>query len=137
MFVIGTSKNRAKWDHQKRLYLIKLLKIHDVPRFQTHNAWSKDAWTSIVAQFNQKFSLSFSIAQVKQKEQDMKKEFCTIKDLVAESGFGWDSDRMMVTAPPDVWAAMEARKNKDTLFWRDKSFPYYDDMFALYDGELI
>jgi len=137
MFVIGTSKNRAKWNHQRRLYLIELLKIHDVPRFRTHNAWSKDAWTSIVAQFNQKFSLSFSIGQVKQKEQDMKKEFRTIKDLVAESGFGWDSDRMMVTAPPDVWAAMEARKNKDALFWRDKSFPYYDDLFALYDGELI
>jgi len=101
MFVIGTSKNRAKWNHQRRLYLIELLKIHDVPRFRTHNAWSKDAWTSIVTQFNQKFSLSFSIAQVKQKEQDMKKEFRTIKDLVAESGFGWDSNRMMVTAPPD------------------------------------
>ena len=71
MFVIGTSKNRAKWDHQKRLYLIKLLKIHDVPRFWTHSTWSKEAWTGIVAQFNKKFSLSFSIAQVKQKEQDI------------------------------------------------------------------
>ncbi|XP_002439919.2 uncharacterized protein LOC8072546 [Sorghum bicolor] len=29
---------------------------------------------------------------------------------------------------------METRKNKDALFWRDKSFPYYDDLFALYDG---
>ncbi|CAD6231265.1 unnamed protein product [Miscanthus lutarioriparius] len=29
---------------------------------------------------------------------------------------------------------MEAHKNKDALFWRDKSFPYYDDLFALYDG---
>ncbi|XP_066375687.1 uncharacterized protein [Miscanthus floridulus] len=130
----GTSRNRAKWDHQKRLHLIKLLKIYDVPRFRTHSAWSKEAWTGIVAQFDKKFSLSFSIAQVKQKEQDMKKEYRTIKDLVAESGFGWDSDRMMVTAPPDVWAAMEARKNKDALFWQDKSFPYYDDLFALYDG---
>ncbi|CAD6225138.1 unnamed protein product [Miscanthus lutarioriparius] len=41
----GTSKNRAKWDHQKRLYLIELLEIHDVPIFRTHNAWSKEAWT--------------------------------------------------------------------------------------------
>lgn len=56
---------------------------------------------------------------------------------MVESGFGWDSNRMMVTAPPDVWATMEARKNKDALFWREKSFPYYDDLFALYDGELI
>jgi hypothetical protein len=94
MFVIGTSKNRAKWNHQRRLYLIELLKIHDVPRFRTHNAWSKDAWTSIVTQFNQKFSLSFSIAQVKQKEQDMKKEFCTIKHLVADFGQQWRHARI-------------------------------------------
>ena len=47
----------------------------------------------------------------------MKKEYRAIKNLVAESGFGWDSDRMMVMAPPDVWAAMEARRNKDTMFW--------------------
>ncbi|CAD6340014.1 unnamed protein product [Miscanthus lutarioriparius] len=46
----GTSKNRAKWDHQKRLYLIKLLKIHDVLRFRTHSAWSKEAWTGRYAE---------------------------------------------------------------------------------------
>jgi len=28
----------------------------------------------------------------------VKKEYYTIKDLVAESGFGWDFDRKMATA---------------------------------------
>ncbi|WVZ49417.1 hypothetical protein U9M48_000782 [Paspalum notatum var. saurae] len=130
----GTAKNRAKWNHQMRVYLISLLKQHDVPKFRTHNAWSKEAWKSIVGQFNKKFTLSFTVGQVKQKEQDMKKDFRVVKDLVAESGFGWDSDKMMVTALPDVWASMEARQNKDALNWRDKSFPYYDDLFVLYHG---
>jgi hypothetical protein len=57
--------------------------------------------------------------------------------LSAESGFGWDPDRMMVTAPDVVWKSLEARRNKEALLrWRDKSFPYYNDLFALYDGEL-
>jgi len=43
---------------------------------------------------------------------------------------------MMVTAPKSVWRGLEERRNKDTLLrWRDKSFPYFDDLFALYDGE--
>ncbi|CAN6327455.1 unnamed protein product [Urochloa humidicola] len=130
----GTSKNRAKWNHQMKLYLISLLRTHDVPKYRTHNAWSKEAWSSIVGQFNKKFSCSFSTAQVKQKEQDLKKDYRTIKDLVSESGFGWSSDRMMVTAADAVWESMEQRKNKDALFWRDKTFPYYDDLFILYDG---
>ncbi|KAJ1296192.1 hypothetical protein BS78_01G280700 [Paspalum vaginatum] len=96
----GTTKNidRANWNHQMKLYLIGLLKLHDLPKFRTHNAWSKEAWTSMVGQFNSKFSLSYSIAQVKQKEQYLKKDFRAIKDLREESGFGWDSNRMMVTA---------------------------------------
>jgi hypothetical protein len=67
-----------------------------------HTAWSKDAWTSMVGQFNSRFSLAFTVAQVKQKEQDLK-EFRVVKELQEESGFGWDSSRMMVTAPESVW----------------------------------
>jgi hypothetical protein len=44
---------------------------------------------------------------------------------------------MMVTAPDVVWKSLEAHRNKEALLrWRDKSFPYYNDLFALYDGEL-
>jgi hypothetical protein len=43
-----------------------------------------------------------------------------------------------VTAPPNVWANFAARKNNsDALTWQDKSFPYFDDLFALYDGEIL
>jgi hypothetical protein len=128
---------RANWNHQRIVYLIGVLKDHDVPRYRTNNAWSKEAWKSITAQFNTNFSTEFTVSQVKQKEQDMKKEYRVVKDLSAESGFGWDSDRMMVTAPDDVWKTLDSRRNKESLLrWRDKSFPYYDDLFALYDGKL-
>ncbi|XP_052134880.1 L10-interacting MYB domain-containing protein-like [Oryza glaberrima] len=127
--------SRAKWSHQMKLFLIQQLKDHDVPGFRTHNAWSKDAWTSIVSQLNCKFGVSLTVNQVKQKEQDLKKDYRSVKDLVTESGFGWDNERMMVDAPDSVWDTFAARKkSKDALQWRDKSFPYYDELAALYDG---
>ncbi|KQJ83847.1 hypothetical protein BRADI_5g17145v3 [Brachypodium distachyon] len=126
---------RAKRSHQMKLFLIQLLKDHDVPGFRNQNAWSKEAWTSITSQLNTKFVVSFTVNQVKQKEQDFKKDYRSVKDLLAESGFGWDSVRMMVDAPADIWATFAARKNsKDALQWRDKSFPYYDELVPLYDG---
>ncbi|XP_003571386.1 uncharacterized protein At2g29880 [Brachypodium distachyon] len=126
---------RAKWSHQMKLFIIQLLKDHDVPGFRNQNAWSKEAWTSITSQLNTKFVVSFTVNQVKQKEQDLKKDYRSVKDLLAESGFGWDSVRMMVDAPADIWATFAARKNsKDALQWRDKSFPYYDELVPLYDG---
>ncbi|KAL6841819.1 hypothetical protein ACP4OV_028331 [Aristida adscensionis] len=121
------STKRAKWSHQMKLFLIELLKDHDVPGFRTQNAWSKEAWTNIVCRLNAKFGVSFSLSQVKQKEQDLKKDYRSVKDLLAESGFGWDSQRMMVDAPENVWASFAARKNNESaLQWREKSFPYFD-----------
>ena len=119
-----------------KLFLINLLKEHDVPGFRTQNAWSKKAWTNIVCRLNAKFGTSFSLNQVKQKEQDLKKDYRSVKDLLAESGFGWDKERMMVDAPASVWASFAARKNsKEALHWQDRSFPYFDALAQLYDGE--
>ena len=119
-----------------KLFLINLLKEHDVPGFRTQNAWSKEAWTNIVCRLNAKFGTSFSLNQVKQKEQDLKKDYRSVKDLLAESGFGWDKERMMVDAPASVWASFAARKNsKEALHWQDRSFPYFDALAQLYDGE--
>ncbi|XBI68325.1 hypothetical protein VPH35_047541 [Triticum aestivum] len=101
---------RARWNHQMKAYLIELLKDHDVPKYRTQNAWSKEAWTNIVGKFNQRFNVSFTVVQVKQKEQDLKRDFQVVKGLVSESGFGCDRDRKMVVAPDNVWAALEARR---------------------------
>jgi hypothetical protein len=57
----------------------------------------------------------FIVSQVKQKEQDMKEEYRVVKDLSGESGFSWDSDRKMVTAPNNVWESLGARRNKEAL----------------------
>jgi hypothetical protein len=129
-------KGNVKWIHQRKLFLIQLLKDHDVPGFRTQNAWSKEAWNNIARRLNEKFGTSYTLGQVKQKEQDLKKDYRSVKDLVEESGFGWNSERMMVEAPENIWASFTARKNNEAaLHWRDKSFPYYDDLSKLYDGE--
>jgi hypothetical protein len=75
---------------------------------------------------------------VKQKEQDLKKDYRVVKELKEESGFGWDSERKMVTTPANIWDSFAARKNNsDALNWQDKSFPYFDELHALYDGERL
>lgn len=82
-----------------KLFLIGLLHDYDVPGYRTQNAWSTDAWTKITAAINEKFGLSLACKQVKQKEQDLKKDYRSVKDLLDESGFGWDSERNMVDEP--------------------------------------
>jgi hypothetical protein len=89
-------KQRAKWSHQMKVYLIRLLTDYHVPGFWTQNAWTNEAWTHIVCRLNQKFGVSFNVKQAKQKEKYLKKDYRSVKDLLGESGFGWDSKRNMV-----------------------------------------
>jgi hypothetical protein len=65
----GNAPKRAKWIHQRKLFPIQLLKDHDVLSFRTQNAWSKEAWNNIVRRLNEKFDTSYTLDQVKQKEQ--------------------------------------------------------------------
>jgi hypothetical protein len=42
----------------------------------------------------------------------------------------------MVTTPANIWDNFATRKNNsDALNWQDKSFPYFEEIHALYDGE--
>ncbi|KAF7098141.1 hypothetical protein CFC21_099907 [Triticum aestivum] len=122
---IGITKgnSRAKWSHQMKLYLIKLLKDHDVPGFRTQNAWSKEAWNNILHQLNQKFDQSFTLNQVKQKEQDLKRDYRTVKKLLDVSGFGWDKDRKMVDAPDSRYAEGRTRQGMDHYTSKRKYAP--------------
>jgi hypothetical protein len=60
----GTTGKRARCSHEIELFLIGLLKDYDVLGFQTQNAWTKEAWTNIVSQLNDKFGTSYSLSQV-------------------------------------------------------------------------
>jgi hypothetical protein len=33
----------------------------------------------------------------------MRKSYLTVKKLANQSGWGWDSERKVAVAPPDVW----------------------------------
>jgi hypothetical protein len=54
---------RARWSHEKKLFLIGHLKDFNVPGYRTQNAWSKETWTNIVSRLNAKFGTSYSLSK--------------------------------------------------------------------------
>jgi hypothetical protein len=74
-----------------------------------------------------------------------------VKELRSLSGFGWDDERKMVTAAPEVWDEylkvsslvtntflityfMSLQNHPKANPWRKKPFPLYDDISELVDG---
>nr|CAD1821378.1 unnamed protein product [Ananas comosus var. bracteatus] len=74
-----------------------------------------------------------TVEQVKDQEQQLKKQFKAVKSLVEMSGFGWDGDKKMVSAPSEVWEPL-INTNKELRKWHNKPFPWYEALYDIYEG---
>ncbi|KAE8242667.1 hypothetical protein A4X06_0g6807 [Tilletia controversa] len=66
-------------------------------------------------------------ARVQDHFKNMKANWKEVKFLASQSGFGWDNDSSLVTAPADVWAALIKAKPAYKK-WMRTSLWYYDRM---------
>ncbi|KAK3164536.1 hypothetical protein QOZ80_1AG0020630 [Eleusine coracana subsp. coracana] len=72
-----------------------------------------------------------TMGQLKDREQRLKKNHNIVKSI-SKSGFGWDPEINMPTAIDDKWKELSEAQQK----WRNKPFPYYDDLYDIYDGKV-
>lgn len=80
---------------------------------------------------NEQFPLAnFVVTQLKDREQRLKKDYNAVKDIVSKSGFGWDIDLKMATIIDGLWSDLPQNLQK----WKDKSFPFYDDLHEIHNG---
>ncbi|XP_058077710.1 uncharacterized protein LOC131226058 isoform X2 [Magnolia sinica] len=56
-----------------------------------------------------------------------KREYTAVKDMLAASGFGWDTERMVVTAPDEVWEQY-LRSHPNAARLRGKRIDRMDDL---------
>jgi hypothetical protein len=82
---------------------------------------------------NEKFTLTkFVVSQLKDREQMLKKYYNTVTLLLSKSGFGWDSNLKMATTIDEKWDELPENLHR----FKDKPFPYYDDLDEIYNGKV-
>ncbi|KAJ3674482.1 hypothetical protein LUZ60_005098 [Juncus effusus] len=127
---------RAEWTEVQRAGLVSSLVEYGAKEWRTDNGWSNRAWTEIKNSFTEKFpNAHYSLKQIKEQEQHLKKKFKSLKNLLSLSGLGWSHENKMVKVVEGVWEDI-VKNNKDARQWHDKSFPYYDDLYGLYHGRI-
>jgi len=128
---------RAVWDFERREYLLDSLIAQSALGKKTDGAsgWKKEAWESIRKSLNEKFNLRFTVKQLKEAFNNLKKDYQIVKELRGLSGFGWDDANELVTAASDIWDAYFA-KHPDRGRFRTRPFPYYDKMHEICDGRM-
>jgi hypothetical protein len=87
----------------------------------------------MVTRLNVKYdAANFTVQQLKDREQRLKKDHSSVKSVVSKSGFGWNPDKGVPIAPDEKWNELPLQLQK----LRYKSFPYYDDLYEIYEGLL-
>jgi len=85
----------------------------------------------MAARLNNKYPVSnFTVSQLKDREQRLKKDHNIVKSIVSKSGFGWNPEIKVPTAIDEKWKELSEDQQK----WRNRPFPYYDDLYDIYDG---
>ena len=131
------SEDRAIWTKSMREFLLEGLNLQTIQgkRCDGGSGWKKDAWEAVRKILNEKFEVKFTVKQMKECFNNMKKDYQIVKELRDLSGFGWDDEQEMVTASKEVWDTYVAQ-HKEAKKFRGKPWPFFDIMHEILDGRI-
>ena len=81
------------------------------------SGFKKEAWDSVLKEVQAVYTGPYTIPlqKVKQKEQTFKRYYKDWKFLRDQSGFGWDEETAMITAPDQAWDDVIAVSNSPSF----------------------
>ena len=116
------------------VFFVSILKEFNSPRYRGQNGWVKEAWNAMAQRMNEKFvSAKFIVSQLKDREQRLKKDYNAVKLILSKSGFGWDTNLKMASTIEEKWDELPENLQR----FKDKPFPYYDDLDEIYNGIVL
>ncbi|XVF44655.1 hypothetical protein PTKIN_Ptkin02bG0141300 [Pterospermum kingtungense] len=138
-----TSKRTIrKWSFEEDVVLVQcMVDLHNIG---THNA-NTGFKTGYLLELERMVAKKLPNANIKAKPhiesriKTLKKDWSIIFDMVQRnctSGFGWDSQKNMVTAEDAVWESYIA-SHKDVAQFRTRSFCFYNELSLIYDKDRV
>ncbi|XP_058090078.1 uncharacterized protein At2g29880-like [Magnolia sinica] len=94
------------------------------------NGFKREAYQAAVEQVSKETHVCVNWSNVVNRMKYHKKCYNDVKDMLAASGFGWDNERKVVTAPDEVWEAYP-RCHSRTERLRGKRIERMDDLVVI------
>jgi len=135
----STTKAKKKaepttWTSIQDRFLVNRLLAEKESGNMSENSFKKQTFRGIAAAIEEQVPSIVGAAKtersVTSRWQKLKIDYKVVHKLREQSGFGWDSDLQMVTAPDDVWEQYIIA-HKDAARFRKKPFPLYDTMHSI------
>ncbi|KAI8012215.1 L10-interacting MYB domain-containing protein [Camellia lanceoleosa] len=92
--------------------------------------FTKQAWNRLRDQMNAKTQYQYNAHQLRNKYNQLRIMFNKFTSLLKHTGVGWDSQRLTITAPDDVWEALY-KVNTQAKRFRKKGMVYYHELSCI------
>jgi hypothetical protein len=99
------------------------------------NGFKQSEWDKIRTLFNDATGLNYSKDQLQSKFSELKKKYKAFTSCKDNSGFGFDKDKMVPTAPDEVWKKW-LEIHPDHKKFRTEEVINYDVMDKLFNGKV-
>ncbi|XP_004979606.1 uncharacterized protein LOC101780370 isoform X3 [Setaria italica] len=131
-------KQRADWNPTLEKSLVEILHEYKDSGYRSDNGWNTEGWNKMVKEFHlRNKSVSYTKAQIQDKECQLKRDYKMIKAARMQSGSKWNEQRNMVEGSASMWENLIVTFPKIKKFQNNKaSFPLFDALGELYDGHL-
>lgn len=124
----------AKWDDDSRTLFADVMAEVVQSGVHTDSGFSKSNWTQILYLYNDRTSNEMSRSQLQNQHSTMKTRYKILATIIELSGFGWDHDRNLPTAPNDTWNRYIAAHPEAGPF-RNIPFPQYEVLDTVFAGK--
>jgi hypothetical protein len=103
------------------------------------NGFSKETWTKILKDFNERSQLTLKKEQLQSKLHSLKEKYFIFKDMKNQSGWGWDDVRQIPDIDERVWNDYVSSHPKAHIFYNpvSKTFstcPWFHELNAIYSN---
>ncbi|KAK1297208.1 hypothetical protein QJS10_CPB15g00193 [Acorus calamus] len=121
-----TSRSRVFWTptHDRALLDLMVEQVHNGAREGA--GFTREAWKNMVVGFNMKFNLQYDVNQLKNRLKYYRSQYNTVKTLIDQGGFTWDSASRTVVAEDAIWNDYVS-KNNNAGIYKFKTWPFYED----------
>ncbi|KAK2980871.1 hypothetical protein RJ640_003061 [Escallonia rubra] len=127
----SNDRSRTYWTPTMEHHFVDLMLEHMQRGNRIGHTFNKQAWTDMLAVFNDKNGSQYDKDALKSRYTTLWKQFYDIKNLLGQSGFSWDETRQMLVADDYVWNAY-LKAYPDARSYKTKPMVHFNDLCLIF-----
>ncbi|KAH9159150.1 hypothetical protein LEN26_002488 [Aphanomyces euteiches] len=121
-----STQDTTRGSNERDEFLVTALQAQVVKGKRSDSGYKREAWVEVTAAFNDRFGTTYHVSKIKSRLDCLKRDYKDVKYLRENSGFGWNGELGLPTAPDD--------SNPNCKKFRSVPFPLFERLAILLDG---